>query len=391
MHFKDIVGQKHVKAKLQQMLAGGRFPHAVMLLGPEGSGSLPLALAVAQYLQCSNPVGGDSCGVCEACKKSSRLMHPDIHFTFPVIKPEKQKSPPVSADFIEQWRKAVAENPYLSYNDWMQEIGAENKQGNITAEECREIQHHLYLKTYEDGYKIQVIWMAEFLGNEGNRLLKLIEEPPDKTIFLLIAENSELVLNTILSRVQIVKVPAIEDEDMAQALLSRFETDEGTAQRLARIASGNFNALLGMAGGEEGQNDLVLRQWLLACWSLKQKPGDSNNATLLQWIEEFSKTGRENQKIFFRYALFFFRECLMIIALGSSQKLNENEQKFAVNLSKQLSPDAIEVLLQLFTQMHYHIERNANAKIILISNSFKIASVFAGLPVNDFSTRFETA
>ncbi len=360
------------------MVQSGRIPHALLLMGQEGNGSLALALALTQYIQCEQRTENDSCGTCGPCVRNQKFIHPDVHYTYPVIRPEKKKEPPVSADFITEWRSALSANPYMSYNDWMQGIGAENKQGNITAEECRSIIHQINLKTFEEGYKVQIIWLAEYLGYEGNILLKVLEEPPPQTVFILVVENSELILNTILSRTQIVKVSAIDDDDVKEALLRMYDMDESSAMRIARMSEGNLNAAVQIASGEENANDKLLHRWLVCCFNLKLKPTSVNTQNLNDWIEEISKTGRENQKIFIRYALFFIRECSRISVVGESEKLDGEELKFATGLSARLNTESYQTLTTIFTRMHYHIERNANPKILFMSNSFRIASVFAG-------------
>lgn len=381
MLFTEVIGQWQLKTKMTEMILSGRFPHALMLAGPTGNGGLPLALAVAQYLHCENRQGSDSCGACPSCLKHQKFIHPDLYFSFPVVKPEKKREPPVSTDYIKEWRTALSQNPYLNYNDWMQRIEAENRQGNITADECRQIIHHFSLKTFEATYKIQIIWLAEFLGNEGNILLKLIEEPPPNTIFILLVENLEPVLNTIISRTQIVKVPPIEDNDLAQALLQNFEMDSTAAQKIARICDGNFDTAMIIAAGEENVNDKLLHQWLACCYHLKQKPSEANTQTLLEWTETIAKVGRENQKIFLKYALFFLRECSLLVQTGHSEKLDGDELKFARGLSAKLQPEQFEAITGILNRIHYHIERNANPKIQFLSNSFKIASVFINEPV----------
>jgi DNA polymerase III subunit delta' len=378
MLFKDVVGQVELKTKLAGMVQAGKFPHAVMLAGPSGNGGLPLALALAQFLQCENRNDNDACGECASCTKNNKLIHPDVYFTYPVIKPEKKKDPPISADYIKEWRSALAENPYHNYNDWMRTIEAENKQGNITADECRQIIQHLNLKTFESQYKVQIIWLAEFLGNEGNILLKLIEEPPANTVFILLVENVEMVLNTILSRTQMIKVGPIEDNEMVTALQSRFEIDEANARRISRISDGNFDVAMTLAGGDDDLSDRELRKWLLCCFNLKQKPSGGNTQTLFEWIEDIAKAGRENQKIFLRYTLFFLRECSLIAMTGNSEKLDGEELTFATRLAGRLEVEQLEELNSLINKLHYHIERNGNAKILFTSTSFKIASVFTG-------------
>ncbi len=375
MQFKEVIGQQEIKTKLTGMAGSGRIPHALMLLGPEGNGNLALALSLAQYIQCENKQEDDSCGVCSSCVKNQKFIHPDVHFTFPVVI-KKPTEPPISIDYITEWRTALASNAYMNSNDWLQSIGAENRQGNITVRECHEIIRGMSMKTYEAEFKIQIIWLAEFLKEAGNTLLKVIEEPPANTIFILIVENVEMILNTIISRTQLIKVNAIEDADVKHALLKRFEMDENAAKRIARISDGNFNVALNYAEGEENANDKLLHRWLVCCFNLKLKNSSSNSSNLMEWVEEISKIGRENQKIFLKYALFFLRECSLISLYGNSEKLDGEELKFATGLSTKLEPNQLEALSKILNQLYYHIERNGNPKILFVSNSFKIASVF---------------
>jgi DNA polymerase-3 subunit delta' len=375
MLFKEVVGQTDIKEKLINLVKSGKVPHAMMMLGPEGNGSLGLALALAQYIQCENKGGDDSCGVCSSCTKNEKFIHPDVYFTYPVVT-KKSGEPPISTDYIKEWRAALVETPYMNANDWLQSIGAENRQGNITVRECHEVIKRMGLKTYESEYKIQIIWLAEYLKEAGNTLLKVIEEPTPNTIFILVVENIDLVLNTIISRTQLVKINPVRDEDVQHALLSRFEMDENAAKRIARISDGNFNAALSWGDGVENANDKLLHKWLVSCFNLKLKPSGTNTMQLLEWVEEISKIGRENQKIFLKYAIFFLRECSMIAVTGNSEKLDGEELKFAKGLSARLGISQFESLLRILNLVHYHVERNANPKILFLSNSFKIASVF---------------
>lgn len=381
MFFKDVIGQTDIKNKLAELAVNNRLPHAMMFLGPEGNGALPMALALAQYINCENKQGNDSCGTCPSCAKTQKYIHPDVHFTYPTITGKSGGKPPVSADFIQEWRSALLQNPYMSYNEWLNNLEAENKQGNITVNECHEIIRRINLKTYESTYKIQIIWLAEFLREAGNTLLKVIEEPPSDTIFILIVENAELVLNTILSRTQIVRINAVQDEDIKEGLLSKYDMDESTAKRISRIADGNFNLAMNIAGGETGDNSQELRKWLGCCFNLKQRPSSDNSVKLFDWIDAFSKAGRENQKIFFKYALFFLRECTFIALTGHSEKLDGDELTFAKNLSAKLGVEQVEQLNKLINNVHYYVERNANPKILFTSASFKVASIFLGQEV----------
>src|SRR6201986_1688260 len=235
MQFKDIIGQQEVSKHLAEMVHNNRLSHALLFLGPEGSGALPMALAYAQYVVCEKKGGPeqmDACGVCPSCVKAAQLIHPDIHFSYPVV-PKKPGDKPVSTDYGSEWREFIKQYPYGNAYDWLQFIGAENKQGNITAQECNDIIHKLSLKSFESGYKVLIMWMPEYLGNEGNKLLKLIEEPPVNTLFLLVAENESLILPTILSRTQLVKMPLPETADIEKALIQRSGLGAEQARQIA--------------------------------------------------------------------------------------------------------------------------------------------------------------
>ncbi len=402
MKLSDVVGHQDVKDRLSELLTADRLPHAMMVLGPEGSGGLPLALAIAQNLVCERRSGKkeedaglfaapsmfgdmpavpqntepltDACGECPACLKAAKFIHPDIHFTFPTVT-SKKDTKPLSSVFLENWRKALADNPYMSAEYWLSQIRTENQQGNITVNECHEIIRHMSLKTYESKYKVQIIWMAEYLREAGNTLLKVIEEPPADTIFILVVENIEQVLNTIISRTQLVKLPAIEDTDLANYLLTQFEITDQIALRIARISDGNLNAAMEYAGGAEHQSDALLRDWLSLCLRIKATQAAEPSLKLFEFVENIAKIGRENQKIFLKYFLWFLRESNLIAIGLTSEKLEGSELEFAKKLATVLDPETTERLNKLVNQVYYYIERNTNPKIIFMSTSFKIASI----------------
>ena len=259
MTFKDVIGQTRGKTLLRQLAQSERVPHALLLLGQTGSGNLALALAFAQMLQCERNDAGnalfaaepleDACGVCSACRKAAQFAHPDIHYSFPAVGTNA-----VSTDFSKAWRSAMSENPYMDVNTWLQRLGADNKQGNINTAECNAILKKLSLKAFEGRYKILLMWRPEYLGKEGNRLLKLIEEPPDQTIFLLAAENPEQILNTVLSRCQLIKTDALSDEDIAERLSQKRNLDNTRALQLAFMAHGDFNLALTLADNPENDD-----------------------------------------------------------------------------------------------------------------------------------------
>src|SRR3984885_14828059 len=290
MQFSQVIGQQQVRDNLTEMVRQNRLSHALLFLGHEGSGALPMALAFAQYVVCERTNGNseDACGVCPSCIKASRLVHPDIHFSYPVI-PRKPGDKPVSTDYGSEWREFIAQYPYGNAYDWLQFIGAENKQGNITAHECNDIIHKLSLKSFESGYKILLMWMPEYLGNEGNKLLKLIEEPPADTLFLLVAENESLILPTILSRTQLVKIPLPDAGDIERALVERAGLEPVRARQIAVLCEGNYHEALQLVRHADDDWQGVLREWLNAI--LKTGP-----VAQVKWIDEISKSGRERQK-----------------------------------------------------------------------------------------------
>ncbi|MBO9563399.1 MAG: hypothetical protein J7621_11520 [Niastella sp.] len=395
MSFKDIIGQQEIKEHLAGMVQQNRLSHALLFLGKEGSGALPLAIAFAQYVVCEKvngkkqaaPAGPslfgepeplptdnaqltDACGVCPSCQKASQLVHPDIHFSYPVI-PRKPGDKPVSTDYITEWREFLTETPYGNAYDWLQHIGAENKQGNITAYECNEIIRKLNLKSFESGFKILVLWMPEYLGNEGNKLLKLIEEPPADTLFILVAENESQILATILSRTQLVKIPAIATEAITEALVSRANCTPEQARPVASIASGNYREALQLVqhAGEDWQSHL--REWLNAI--LKNGP-----IAQVKWIDEISKLGREKQKQFLLYFTHLLEQAIRLQAIGTNGVyLPDNERDFALRLNKIAGFEQMEAIIEELDKAAYYIERNANAKMLFLALTIKLYHIVA--------------
>ena len=366
LQFKDVIGQATAKSLLRRMADNDRIPHALMLLGMPGSGGLPLALAFAQYALCENRTGGDACGSCRSCLKTSKLVHPDLHFTFPTVGTNV-----TSDQHLEAWRKAMQENPYLDANQWLQKIGAENKQGNINKEACSKIIKKLSLKIFEGRYKIMLIWLPEYLGKEGNRLLKLIEEPPDNTLLLFVAQNQELILNTILSRCQLVKVPALSDEEVEQALMKSKNMTLEQARPIAQLAGGNFNEALSIADQPQSDNSTMFLDWMRKCYI-------GNGVELVNWVETFAKLGRENQKQFLRYGLHFMRGYMTLKMAGADSdniRLLPKERTTAQNLTKVIGFDQIGHIVELFDDCAFSIERNANQKILFLDASIKLNKI----------------
>ena len=391
MQFQSITGQKNTKDQLVQMIQHNRLSHALLFLGKEGSGALQLALAFAQYIVC-NKVNGretkanaepslfgepepqtnsnaqtvnDSCGQCAACKKANELIHPDIHFSYPVIS-KKPGDKPISTDFIKEWRQFIVSNPYGNLYDWLQFIGAENKQGNITAHECNDIIRKLNLKSFESEYKMLIMWMPEFLGKEGNKLLKLIEEPPPNTLFVLVAENEDLILPTILSRTQLVKIPALHKLEVEAALELKEGVNIDKARQVAAVAEGNYREALQMLqhAGDDWQT--MLREWLNAI--IKTGP-----VAQVKWIDETAKLGREKQKQFLRYFIHLLEQAIRMRVMGVIDGEPQSaDGDFALRLNKICSIDQQEAIIAELDKASYYIERNANAKMLFHALSIRL-------------------
>ncbi len=346
----------------------GRMPHALLLLGREGLGGLPLALALAQYLFCENKSETDACGECPSCQKMQRLEHADLHFTFPIFGSEV-----TSAKYIREFRAWVKARPYGTTYDWLQSIGAENKQGNITAKESREIVEQLGLKAYEGGRKVQVIWRPEYLDKSGNILLKVIEEPPADTVFILVAENSEDILPTILSRTQLVRLAPVSAADIGAALIARGLADGGRAAQIGLIADGSFTEALSLV--DKMENDL-----LPAVRSLFNAVFTNNGPGMVQFADAWSKEGREAIKAFIAYALSLLQGALRAAHLpGAALPLSPGEADFARRLgSRGMSAATLGGMADALSNAGYRIERNAHSKSVLMAMCLTLRALAAG-------------
>src|SRR6195952_1400256 len=266
MQFKQIVGQAAIKQRLINSVTENRVSHAQLFLGPGGSGSLPLAVAYAQYLSCEDKQPDDSCGVCSSCRKYQKLMHPDLHFSYPFFAKHKDDN---ALTFIEQWREAFLANPYLSLDIWRDYLEAENKQANINIAECHQIIKKLSFKPFESTYKVLILWLPEYLDKEGNSLLKIIEEPQPNTLFLLVAQSQDQILNTILSRTQLVKIPALTYDDIKNELMENHHQTEFAAAEIAYLANGNLTEALAMLQDENKGYHKIFVDWLRLCFANK--------------------------------------------------------------------------------------------------------------------------
>ncbi len=369
MNFAQIPGHKETKEKLIKSVHEERVSHAQILTGPEGCGSLALALAYARYVSCENRTPGDSCGTCKSCVKYEKMIHPDLHFVFPVIK-DKKNTEPVSDVFIEQWRKFVRESPYFTLNSWLNSIEVENAQGLIFASEAGEIIKKLNLKTFESDFKIMIIWLPEKMHQAAaNKLLKLLEEPPGKTLFLLVSDEPDKLLPTILSRCQMVKIPRFTDDEIREFLKTRSGVGEDKAADIARVANGNIIRAVELYENEDSSLDKLTRFKSMMRFAWKR-----DIISLIRWSEEMAVTGREAQKNFLSFSLRLLRENLM---LSLDQLKNDlvylagEEASFSGNFHPFINQKNIYPLTDEFNLAFSHIEANGNAKIIFLDLALK--------------------
>ncbi len=382
MLFGEIPGQELAKKRVAEMIDSGRLPHALLFLGPPGSGKLALAFAAAQRLLCSRREEGAPCALpslsddpdlssaCPGCRKSARAIHPDLHFSFPTV-----GSKATSDAFLNSWREALTDNPWMNLFAWLQTINAENQQGNITREECQHIMRKLSLKPFEAAYKVLIMWMPELLGKEGNRLLKMVEEPPEDTFFLFVAEEPERILPTLLSRCQLLQLTPLSDEEVADGLRRRFPAIGPRAESIAFQAQGDFDQALRLAQERQEDDDSPsFIAWLRLCYQ-------GSALEIVPWTEKFARQGREAQKYFLQFGLQFLREVLLLKAVGPDQvRLANEDLETAQKLGAYIDLEQAEALSQIFTQAIEAVERNANPKILFLDVSIKVHRVMTNKP-----------
>jgi DNA polymerase-3 subunit delta' len=370
MKFEKVIGQYDIKDKLRQSYFDNRVSQAYLFYGIPGTGKLALAIAFAQFLSCENKTETDSCGECPSCKKYEKLIHPDLHFVFPVVSINGKKS--ISDAYIQQWREIVLNDPYFSYSEWLSMLDSENKQGSIYSDESSEIIKKLNLKTFESQYKIMIIWLPEKMNIScANKLLKILEEPSTDTVFILVSNNHEDVLPTISSRTQPMKILGIEDNCLKNSLIDKFEVDEHTATDIVKISNGSILEAKDQIFTST-ENQFNLDQFII----LMRLTYSRKIADALKWADNISKIGREKQKNFLYYCLILIRENFIFNLKNKDLNyMTKEETDFAMNFAKFVNPKNAENLLKIFNDAHYHIERNANSKIVLTDFAFQIMKI----------------
>ncbi len=382
MRFCEIIGHDKIKERFIQSVKTNRISHAQLFIGTEGNGKLAMAIAYAQYINCTNKqeltnneISSDSCGECPSCKKYDKLIHPDLHFVFPVVKSAKHKEP-VSDNFLKEWREFIIENNYRRLNTWLDYIGAENSQGSIFTQESREIIRKLNLKTYEAEYKVMIIWLPEKMNiSASNKMLKMIEEPPEKTLFLLVAEDEGKIIRTILSRTQITKIPKFKDEDIL-SLIRKNElssTDNEELEYLVRLANGN--AIKAFEISNEAQDNSSNFQNFT---DLMRLAYSAKIIELMKWTETIAKLGREKQKNFLEYSLRIIREN-MIMNIAPDKKnivyLDKKETTFSSKFHPFITAQKTVKLYGEINKAHAHITRNVSPKMVLLDMALQLTII----------------
>ncbi|NML67411.1 DNA polymerase III subunit delta [Hymenobacter sp. RP-2-7] len=370
MQFQDIPNQLVLKDVLRQSVQRGHVAHAQLFRGAEGSAALALALAYAQYLNCEErPLGAlDSCGHCPACLKTSKLAHPDLNFILPTTTTKAVPKDATSAKFMGEWRTFLAEGPYQGFNDWMQHIGAENKQGSISKEEAGQLLKLVSLKAFEARFKIVLLWLPELMHPAAaNAVLKLLEEPPPATVFLLVSHEPERLLPTILSRVQPVVVRPFSEDDLTTYLTTHYHVPEVKARQVAQLAEGNLGAAI--AGRDQSADHDYAEffiKWMRKCFSAKM-------VDLLSLADEFQKMGRENQKEQLSFSLGLLRKVLLFgLDPALVPHLPAQEQQFVQGFSRFVTLRNADQLSEELNTAHYHIERNANPRMVFVDASLRL-------------------
>ncbi|MCB0456474.1 MAG: DNA polymerase III subunit delta' [Flavobacteriaceae bacterium] len=376
MDFSEVVGQTHIKNHLQTTVQKGRIAHAQLFVGQSGSGLLPLAIAYAKQILCS-PFEPNSEAYLRCEKNVANLAHPDLHFVFPVNTNETVKKSAVSDSFSEEWRLFLSNNKYGSLFQWFHHLGIENKQGNISVKEAEDISKKLALKAYEGGYKVMIIWMADKMNTEcANKILKLVEEPSDKTVLLLLTENEEQILNTIHSRCQTLHIPLLSEAAIINGLQQKG-VEESLAKRISRQSHGDFNKAIQIL--ENNSEDIVFEEWFVL-WvrtAFKAKGNKKAIQELLQWSDSMAEKGRETQKNFLNYCTELFRQALLknyqadVLLYFETQDPKFSIDKFAPFVHQ----NNIFEILEALENANYHIERNGNAKIIFADLSIQLTKL----------------
>lgn len=371
MRFQDIWGLEETKSQLIRAAKAGKNAHAQLFAGKPGAPNLAMALAYATYLNCENPSETDACGECSSCRKTLKYIHPDLHFVFPVSATKKVKSKDaISQAFLKEWREYLLENSSYAVEDWAVAFGGADKQLNISKEESRQIIRNLSLKAFEGKFKIMLIWLPEFLHPfAANGILKILEEPPENTVFLLVSNDSERLIKTILSRTQLVTIRNFNEEEMQKILVEKYSADESKAKKVARLSEGNLDvaqrALENMSDDQHGR----FADWMRSCYDLGKLDD------LVTLADGFHRMSKVNQRNLLKYGINIMRECLLASAVPELSRTAEDEQTFVTKFGALLDIDKVEMITKEFNQALYHLERNGSPKMTFMDLSLQLMKI----------------
>ncbi len=369
MKFADVLGVKDLKATLIKGVQSGRIPHAQLIVSRPGGGNLPLALAYAQYVLCLDKKEDDSCGACDSCRQMARLVHPDLDLIFPFAKVGDASGKEISCKhFAEPFRKAVISNPYLGADDWFRAAGMDDKMAVINAQTVNEIVHNMQMKSYSGGYKVCLVWMPELFFHAAiPKLLKILEEPPAGTLFFLVSSRPDGIMATILSRTQLVKLPKIPDFDMMEALMNTHGMDMQRAQEIVNMADGNYNEAMWLCNEpDNAQSVNRFREWMLAIYK-------ADLPALTKFAEDFHGSTLDEQKNFLVYVMHMFRESIIKVSAGQDlARTTSAERVFLEKFAKTVKPESVFEIRRLTEEALYHIDRQANAKMLMMALSLRI-------------------
>jgi DNA polymerase-3 subunit delta' len=372
MRFKEIIGNEILKRQLIQSVKSEQIAHAQLFMGPEGSPNLAFALAYATFLNCKDKQIDDSCGKCNSCRKNDKLIHPDVNFAFPVSSTSKITGKDViSSSYLSEWRNFVIQDPYNNASGWNIYFGGENKQLNISKEESRQIIRHLSLKPFEARYKVMLIWLPEYMNaSAANALLKILEEPSENTVFLLVANDEKKILSTIRSRTQVIRIQPFSDDEIMNLLINNHFIEEDKARQISHLVDGNINEALRLAREVEDDSHVMFRDWMRLCFL-------GNLIEIHNWTEKFGKMSKVSQQTLLQYGLSMIREAIVIFSGEITlTRLMGEELEFIRNFTKVLEIESLETIANYLNDAYYHLERNANSKILFLDLSLCIIEVF---------------
>ncbi|MBK8701747.1 MAG: hypothetical protein IPN29_20180 [Saprospiraceae bacterium] len=370
MFFADIPYKAAEKNRILLQVTEDRIPHAQLFLGREGSGNLALALAYASFIYCLNRTENDSCGACPNCKLTHKLIHPDLHFSFPVVKSDvKKREETTSDDFLTQWRHINLHSPFFTFHDWQQTINAQSVKPNINTKECVDIIQKLSFQSFSDGPKVLIMWMPEYLGKEGNKLLKLIEEPTDDTYLILVAQDQDKILNTILSRCQLMKFLPFSEEEIKKYLIEKHDIDEEIAQQLSRVAEGSISKTLDLVKGGEKNNSALLFDWLRVCYK-----GDAEE--MMAFVNETVSWSLDNQVRFLEYSLHFFEAYFSwMLSPDITGQMTETEASVASKMKAIIDREKLELICKVINNLIFYLNRNGNHKVNWTADTIAIGDI----------------